>query len=191
MTGPKRNPPWSREELILALDLYLSDGLLDDRSHKVIELSRVLQRLAAVEVIDSSVFRNPNGVAMKLGNFAALDPNYPGKGLSSGGKGDKLIWEEFSEKEEDLRVAALSLLNQVSNRPNDLAELVESLEEPAFDVRDQTDQRVRIATTIVARQGQGKFRERLITAYEGRCAFTDFDCLFSLEAAHILGYRRL
>ena len=33
----KRNPPWTREELIRALELYLREGLLDDHSPKVLQ----------------------------------------------------------------------------------------------------------------------------------------------------------
>ena len=32
---PPRNPPWAEEELILALDLYLRSGLLDDTNQAV------------------------------------------------------------------------------------------------------------------------------------------------------------
>ena len=42
---PIRNPTWAEEELILALELYLRSGLLDDTSQAVIELSRVLNEL--------------------------------------------------------------------------------------------------------------------------------------------------
>lgn len=35
-----RNPPWAQEELILALDVYLHSGLLDDTAPAVVELSR-------------------------------------------------------------------------------------------------------------------------------------------------------
>jgi hypothetical protein len=34
-----RNPPWTREELILALDLYLRAGMLDNHDERVTALS--------------------------------------------------------------------------------------------------------------------------------------------------------
>ena len=79
----KRNPSWARDELILALDLYLREGQLDAADPSVIELSAVLNALPIhTDRPDREKFRNPNGVAMKLANFAALDPGYPGVGLA-------------------------------------------------------------------------------------------------------------
>ena len=74
-----RNPPWEADELILALDLYLRHGQLDDTDSRVVEVSRVLNTLPIHSTRpDAARFRNPNGVAMKLANFAALDPAYVG-----------------------------------------------------------------------------------------------------------------
>ena len=91
---PRRNPPWAEEELILALDLYLREGLLDDKDQAVIELSGDLNALTVhSERPDAFRFRNPNGVALKLANFAALDPNYGGRGMTRGGRRDAEVWE--------------------------------------------------------------------------------------------------
>src|SRR5579885_1906923 len=183
----KRNPPWSRDELILALDLYLSQGLLDDRSPDVIALSEDLRCLAAVEQNDPEVFRNPNGVAMKLGNFAALDPGYNGKGLSAGGKGDREVWNEFVHTPSVLRAAASAIRSRV-RKDNSLGELVEVESDKDFKPELIGDTRTRLATSIVARRGQTRFRQVLLEAYEGRCAFSGFDAVDALEAAHILAY---
>ena len=76
-----RNPPWAEDELILALDLYLRQGRLDDTHPLVIELSEALNRLPIhSHRPDHARFRNPNGVALKLANFSALDPSYPAGG---------------------------------------------------------------------------------------------------------------
>gem|GEM_PF-1383543 len=186
----RRNPPWSREELILALELYLAKGLVDDRSAEVIDLSKKLGKLAAVEQVNPQVFRNPNGVAMKLGNFAALDPNYPGKGLSGGGKRDKEVWEEFAKDRYALLRAASEIRQTVSDiEYNVVSELVnESTTENGFDSESREDTRVRIAASIVRRRGQAVFRHSLMTAYDSRCAFTGYNAPDALEAAHILGY---
>jgi len=42
---PPRNPTWAYDELIVTLDLYLREGLLDDTDSRVIELSDVLNAL--------------------------------------------------------------------------------------------------------------------------------------------------
>jgi 5-methylcytosine-specific restriction protein A len=94
-----RNPPWMRDELILALDLYFQvNPLHSSESHPEIEaLSRLLNALPLhAERPDEVVFRNPNGVYMKLCNYLRLDPTYHGRGLSRGGKQEEEIWKEFA-----------------------------------------------------------------------------------------------
>jgi 5-methylcytosine-specific restriction protein A len=77
-----RNPPWSRDELIFALDLYARhrDKLPDHDSHEVTELSALLGKLSGAAGTEFDKFRNPNGVYMKLANFRALDPQYTEQG---------------------------------------------------------------------------------------------------------------
>jgi hypothetical protein len=66
-----------------------------------------LNRLGAgVERPDPERFRNPNGVALKLANFAAIDPSYKGAGMSRGGKRDQTIWDRYSEDADALAEAA-------------------------------------------------------------------------------------
>lgn len=105
----KRNPPWSREELILALDLYRKHGGRDpgDTHPDVVALSALLREMAGSAGL--ATFRNPNGVAMKLMNFRSLDPAFTaggGKGLASASKLDREIWDEFSDDHQALAVAA-------------------------------------------------------------------------------------
>lgn len=51
------------------------------------------------------------------------------------------------------------------------------------------DARRRVVSSIVNRQGQGSFRQSLITAYNSKCAITGYDAIDALEAAHIMPYR--
>jgi 5-methylcytosine-specific restriction protein A len=98
------NPDWTRDELILALNVYLKHrpNPPDKASKEIIALSKTLQKLgqrlfSPSERADS--FRNANGVYMKLMNFRRLDPEYTSggkKGLSRGAKGEEEVWEEFA-----------------------------------------------------------------------------------------------
>jgi 5-methylcytosine-specific restriction protein A len=90
---PDRNPPWQRDELILALDLYFRHR--PDRISKthpeVVALSKLLNALPLhSDRPDRERFRNANGTYIKLCNFLALDPDYHGKGLERGGRLDRL-----------------------------------------------------------------------------------------------------
>ena len=53
------------------------------------------------------------------------------------------------------------------------------------------DTRLRVLADIVRRQGQQDFRQRLLSAYGGRCAISECDVEGVLEAAHISPYRGL
>jgi 5-methylcytosine-specific restriction protein A len=71
-----RNPIWSRDELILALDLYMRHRgrLPDNDATEIIELSSTQTTLFGDKAQDAALFRNPNGVCVKFANFQALDP---------------------------------------------------------------------------------------------------------------------
>lgn len=59
----------------------------------------------------------------------------------------------------------------------------------APDPSSAEDTRLRTMRAIVQRQGQAKFRQRLLSAYGGRCAITGESTEAVLEAAHIEPYR--
>ena len=57
---------------------------------EVLELSQVLNSIVGQSARDPALFRNPNGVYMKLANFRAVDPLHTSQGklgLSRGGQG--------------------------------------------------------------------------------------------------------
>jgi 5-methylcytosine-specific restriction enzyme A len=105
-----RNPAWGRDELILALDLYMSNPASPPRktSSEVIALSKLLNRMSPTP--GAAKFRNPNGVYMKMMNFRRFDPEFKSKGkvgLTRGGKDEQQVWKEFAEDRDHLgRVAA-------------------------------------------------------------------------------------
>lgn len=107
-----RNPDWTRDELILALDLYFRSNRkqLDAKNPEVIELSRTLNLL---QIHDNdkrnAEFRNSQGVSMKLANFSSIDPEYSGVGLQRGGKLDKQIWDEFAHDLNRLKTTTASI----------------------------------------------------------------------------------
>ena len=98
----KRNPAWSRDELILALDLYLRHRASPPGkdSAEVIELSDFLNRIGmALGRGESETHRNANDVYMKMMNFRRFDPDYTadGKvGLTRGNKDEEVVWSEFA-----------------------------------------------------------------------------------------------
>jgi hypothetical protein len=57
-----------------------------------------------------------------------------------------------------------------------------------FNPASLEDARQRIHTEIVLRQGQGKFRRLVLSAYGERCAVSGCDVAQAVEAAHIFPY---
>lgn len=120
-TKGTKNPNWSREELILALELYHRVGgqLLDDRDPRVIALSQDLLKLAQ-NTSNQPSFRNPNGVSMKLGNLSRFDNQHAvmgRKGLRRGSKLDESVWNEFKNNTDALKIEAEKILNQKFGNP--------------------------------------------------------------------------
>jgi hypothetical protein len=99
-------PNWTREEAILALDLYHRVGLVGERHPEVQAVSRTLKELTPLpEQVDPAMFRNPPGVAMKLANFARLDPKATA-GLEAGSRVDEEVWNEYVDNPQELARAA-------------------------------------------------------------------------------------
>ncbi len=106
------NPPWSRDELILALELYFrcKPNRRSESNAEIVELSRQLRELSIHEKqADATRFRSPDAVYMKLGNFLRLDPSYSGKGLVAGSKLDVAVWNEFANERERLKDTARAI----------------------------------------------------------------------------------
>jgi 5-methylcytosine-specific restriction enzyme A len=96
-----RNPTWSRDELILTLDLYVQfKGNPPGKTSKnILELSDLLNKMGAQIANRKADFRNPNGVYMKVMNFRRFDPIYISqgkKGLQRGGKLEDDVWHDFA-----------------------------------------------------------------------------------------------
>ena len=103
---------WARDELILALDLYFTSPAARSnvRHPGIVELSELLQELPIHPVeLRPPNFRNPNGVAMKLGNFLVYDPRYTGTGLQQGAQMEQAIWNELSGDLPRLRETASAI----------------------------------------------------------------------------------
>ena len=107
-----RNPPWARDELILALDLYFEVNPVhtSEQHPKILALSELLNKLPIHARKDEfEHFRNPNGVYMKLCNFLRLDPSYKGAGLKAGGKLEERVWDEFASNRALLTQTAAAI----------------------------------------------------------------------------------
>ncbi len=106
-TGDVAAPPqfdWTRDEVILALDLYFQHMKLpsSDKHPAVVALSDLLRVLPIHpgRHLDPT-FRNPNGVYLKLTNIRSLAS--PGTGMKSVSRMDREVWDEFRNDQPRLR----------------------------------------------------------------------------------------
>jgi 5-methylcytosine-specific restriction enzyme A len=122
--GHERNPSWTRDELILALDLYVrfKGNPPGKGSAEIIGLSAILNRLSGLARGSRSDFRNANGVYMKLMNFRRFDPVYQGQGKSGlvrGNKLEEIIWRDFAFDPQRLARAAEAIKANLEVRADD------------------------------------------------------------------------
>lgn len=126
--GELRNPPWVREELLLALELYLKNrSSPPSKSSEAVkalsvELNRLQARLGNTRSIS---FRNPSGVYLKLMNFRGHDPEYTSQGKVGMRHGNKLepeIWNQFFGNEEELFKACRAIREAIVELADDSPE---------------------------------------------------------------------
>ena len=112
VSSPARNPDWTWDEHVLALELYMAnrEHLPGKTQPQVLALSGLLNRLGERKGLRStSTFRNADGVSMKLQNFKRFDPFYLDQGLSGltrGSGGEQPVWEKYAADPAELAAAA-------------------------------------------------------------------------------------
>lgn len=161
---------WTPEQVKLAFHLYcqLPFGRLHQGNPEVIALANLIER-------------SPSAVAMKLVNFASLDPVITAsgrKGLSGASKLDRAVWDQFHADWEGLVLEA-NRIRQALGDPaadNDL-----EVENPVADFTGRTR-----AQLVQQRIGQTFFRRTVLSSYHDRCCITGLSEPRLLLASHIV-----
>lgn len=107
------NPNWTREEVILALDLYnqLNGSIPGPNDERVIALSEELRSLPYHrEASKVASFRNPAGVAFKLQNIRQVAS---GQGLPHTARTDREVWNDFGSNKAATTTAAARIRNGI------------------------------------------------------------------------------
>lgn len=160
---------WTREELILAMNLYckIPFGKMHQSNPLVVRLAELIGR-------------TPGAVAYKLVNLASLDPSLKARGIkgaSNASKLDEAIWNEFYNNWKDLPFESEKLLSKFENRTiEDLNNIdLESL--PRGKTREQV---------VKARVNQSFFRRSILASYNNTCCITGLKNRALLIAGHII-----
>ncbi|MUO79696.1 HNH endonuclease [Agrobacterium vitis] len=103
------NPNWTRDETILALNLFqkLNGDVPSPKSMEIKELSDLLRSLPYhAEAAKQPTFRNPDGVGFKLSNIRQVAT---GKGLGNVSNMDRLIWKEYGDRIDEVHQIAAAI----------------------------------------------------------------------------------
>lgn len=157
---------WTRDELILAINLYckIPFGKINMHTPEVIELANKLDR-------------TPGSISYKLANFASLDITLPRKGASNVSKLDKEVWQQFFNDCENLAFESEKKAAQL-----------ESLNVERFSGIDTDDlpEGVSKKSVVKARVNQNFFRKMVLATYDNRCCVTGLPIRDLLVASHIV-----
>jgi len=177
-----RGSRWSREELIIAMNLYckLPFGQLHRGTAIIIQVAQKLGR-------------TPSSLAMKLGNFASLDPTLQArgiKGLQGASQADREVWKEFHKNWETLGYESEEKLQLLlDHSPLEIEASQSKIASKRVGVTPMPNLTESEATVRV-RIGQNFFRQIILANYDGRCCITENPIPELLVASHILPWSR-
>lgn len=168
-----RKDQWLRDELLLALDLYIREGSNAPKA-SLEELSRLL-RVLPIEpelAVADPTFRSPSAVSLKLHNFSSLDPTHAGVGMPRVGRRDVEVWDEFAADPNRVRLAASAIRTQAAHLVPPEAEAIE------VDIADAPEGRL-LTRAHRARERNRRIVEqkkaRALKRGELRCEACGFD----------------
>jgi predicted restriction endonuclease len=165
---------WTEDETVLALWLYfqLPFGQLHSGNQEIKQLAQLIDR-------------TNSSVAMKLCNFASLDPKILStgrKGLDGASKLDREMYTKFGENWDDLVVRAHMLWDQSKANEIEPERLNEKSSNYQFDGFEGASS---VERTVTQRRGQQFFRRAVLANYDQQCCITGISEPQLLIASHI------
>lgn len=170
---------WTDRERYAALKLYfeLEFGQFHSKNRQIIALADALER-------------TPSAVAMKLCNFASLDPTLHRAGLKGASAADRNLMTRFHNQPERV-VDEIERATDSLNLPDiEVPHIVHPFEQGrgvsegamSFDVSGRPTE---VSRTRKERLNQGFFRRAVISGYRFRCCVCGGQLHRLLEASHI------
>jgi putative restriction endonuclease len=166
-----KNVNWTREQALACFNLYcrIPFGKLHSTNPSIIAFAK-------------TIGRTPSAVAMKLVNFASLDPAQKKrniKGLGNVSSLDRAIWEEFEgapnkiaeESEEEFNRLAVPTESPLKIEPN----------LPEGPTERQLTRPMRLV--------QSFFRRSVLASYGYKCSFCGLEVRSLLNASHIIPWK--
>lgn len=162
---------WTRNELIVAFNLYLKlpFGKLHTGTKEIKELADL-------------VGRSHSSMAMRLNNFAHVDPYHQQRGivgLANGVRQVQPIWDEFINNQEDLVFESERILANLQHKS--VEELYPEIKIDLPTVQGEVRERL-----VKTRVNQSIFRQMILKTYRTTCAISGIDVPDLLVAGHIV-----
>lgn len=154
---------WTEAELTLAFDLYCKTPF-----------SRISSNAPSAIALANLVGRSPSAVAIKLANFARLDPDLKARnisGMKNGSAGEELIWHKYYGFWQELAHDCEVIIQNTEGAPTP---------DPSnFQSED------RFGTGKI-RIGQATFRAMVLASYNFECGISGFNDPNLIIASHII-----
>jgi len=170
---------WTSEQLKLAFHFYCQTpfGKLHGRNPRIIELAGLIGR-------------TPDALAMKLVNFASLDPSITEtgrKGLSGASARDREVWNEFHADWERLAIECEQLREALQREHGQPPQTPQARDDDFVldDYSGETRQAI-----VQQRIKQDFFRRAVLASYRGRCCISGVSDSRFLIASHIVPWRQ-
>lgn len=165
---------WTRDELILAINLYckMPFGKMHKGNPEIVSLANLIGR-------------TPSSIAFKLVNFASFDPSLQARGIkgaSNASKLDKAIWNEFYSNWDDVFIESERLMASLRRTT------VEKLNN--IDVTDIPKEGLEKQRLVKTRINQCIFRNIILATYDNKCCITGISNPELLIASHILPWSK-
>ena len=175
-SGIMTSSRWTKDQLKVAFNLYcqLPFGKLHQRNKEIITLAKLIGR-------------TPSAVAMKLVNFASVDPAITSSGrsgLGNASSADREVWDEFHADWQRLAYESQQIVRALRGE-NEADEDDNQSEEADADYTGETKRQI-----VETRIKQSFFRKAVLSSYQGKCCMTGLADARLLLASHIVPWSK-
>ncbi|MFP9470737.1 HNH endonuclease [Pectobacterium brasiliense] len=166
---------WTRDQLLIAFTLYsqIPFSKFDKQNKTIIRYAELINR-------------TPSALAMKLSNFASLDPiiiDSGRKGLSGASNADRALWQEMGSNPELFEQQCQQAMVSLEARAAEATTAPSPFQANDSEIPDyHGGERL---TQVKTRIGQQLFRKRVLSNYGERCCVTGLEEPALLVASHI------
>ncbi len=161
---------WTKKEHIVAFNLYCK-----------IPFTKINATYPPVKELAKIIGRSNGSVAMKLANFARLDPALKARdvsGLTQGAKGEEVVWAEFNGNWEELAWQSEKILASYKNEPIEVTTEIITDDLPSEGKEKEA--------VVKTRVNQSFFRKTILASYNYSCCITGISIQELLIASHII-----